>query len=475
LTIVDRRLNSSRVSPVLGFTLALATAGCGRGDAADDILKTQLAEQQIPGAAIVVVKSGQIVKAGGYGLADRERRLTVAADTIFRIQSVSKPFTATAVMMLVEEGKIGLDDPVSRHLDRCPASWARLTVRHLLSQTSGLRDFVNEPAIDLEQPSTDGELMASVASRPLKFEPGESWDYSNTNYLLLGMIIERVSGRWHGDLLAERIFRPLEMTRTSIPRDRANVAGRAQGYTLDRGRIRPSTTEGELAMSVVSYAGGGILSTVLDLAKWDAALGTDRLLRRATREQMWTPVKLNNGTSHPYGFGWELGGTAPHRRVSHAGKWFGFAAQIDRFVDDRLTIVVLTNLAESAPARISRAVAGTLIPALATPVYEPIADTEPAVTERLADVLRRTSAGGLRAEDFAQTTWPYVAPLVDQMKRDFGKFGPLQTLTLVERTENGGDRSYRYRARFSRTTMIFHFVLTRDDRIATMMPELANQ
>ena len=457
---------------ILTVAFGMAWACKGNADVVDDLVKRQLTEQKIPGAAIVVLKAGKIAKAGAYGLADMESAVPVTAETIFRIQSMSKQFTAAGIMMLVEDGKLRLDEPAARYFDGAPGAWQKITLRHLLTQTSGLRDFINEPTLELSRATTDEQLLASVANRPLKFAPGDAWDYSNTNYLLLGMIIRRVSGQWYGDFLAERIFRPLGMTRTSVIHEGENDPGRAKGYTLDNGRIRPSAN---LPSVVAGYGGGGIQSTVLDLAKWDAALYADKVLKRAMLDQMWTPVKLNNGTSHGYGFGWEIGEIAQHRWIWHAGKWNGFAAQIDRFVDDRLTVIVLTNLAESAPARVSRAIAGTFVPALAVPVYRPIPDSEPAVTARFFDVLRRGLEGGLRASEFTDPVWAYIAPRIDQMKRDFTALGAIQKLTLVERSENNGERSYRYQARFGRTTMIFHFVLTKEDRIAVMTPELVNQ
>jgi len=431
-----------------------------------------LARQKIPGAAVAVLKAGKVVKVSAYGLSDVELNVPVKTDTILRLQSVSKQFTATGVMMLVEEGKISLDEPVSRYVDSCPESWQRITIRHLLNQTSGLKDFINEASnfaskLDLRQEVTDEQLVTILASQPLKFAPGDAWDYSNTNYLLLGMVIGRVSNSWYGDFLAERIFKPLDMTHTSVPRTRQPM----KGYTRDKGRIIPSGAVANLATSILSYGGGGIQSTILDMAKWDAALYTEQLLKRSTLQQMWTPAKLNNGTTQGYGFGWEVGKVAQHRQIWHGGNWTGFAAHIDRFVDDQLTVIVLANLAESDLAPISRGVASKFIPALAAPVYKPIADNEPEVTARFLDVLKRTGEGGLRPDEFIEPVWTYIAAHTDQMKRDFATLGVIQKLSLVERKNVGDDRSYRYQARFSRTTMIFHFVLTKDDRISVMMPE----
>jgi D-alanyl-D-alanine carboxypeptidase len=465
----------SRTRPLFGLTVLLGVFQPlpTRADVIDDLVQAELVSQKIPGAAVVVIRAGEVVKVGAYGLADKQREIPVTPGTIFRLQSVSKSFTAAGILLLVEDGKVALDDPISRHLANTPESWSKITIRHLLNQTSGLRDFINDPVINLREETDETQLLASAASRTLKFEPGLVWDYSNTNYLLLGIIITQVTGQWHGDFLAERIFKPLGMDHTSLPREgEAPNPERARGYTLRDKQVVPS---GVLAAAVTSNAGGGIQSTVNDLAKWERALASGKLLKPATLELMWTPAKLTSGATHPYGFGWEIGSLAGRRRISHTGRWTGYSAQVDRFIDDDLTVIILTNLAESSPEKISRGIAATFQPALAAPTYQPIEDREPAVTTRLTDVLRRTREGGLRAEEFVEPVWAYLEPRLDQTKNDFARFGPLQNLTLVERTDTPEGRSYRYRARFRRTSMIFHFVLTADDRIAVMMPEQVNQ
>ncbi|MDB5441593.1 MAG: penicillin-binding protein [Caulobacteraceae bacterium] len=324
------------------------------GAAVDGIATTQIAQQYIPGAAVAVVKAGQVVKAGAYGLASLELGAPVAIDTVFRPQSLSKPFTAMAIMMLVEGGRVRIEDPVSAHLKDCPASWAGIRISHLLSHTSGLADFINEAGIDLRREATDEALMASVASRPLKSPPGQAYGYCDTNYLLLGMILQQTTGQWYGDFLAERIFKPLDMTRTSVPRDHDIIPGRASGYFIENARMQ---SESFLAWTVRSYAGGGIYSSVLDLAKWDAALYTDRLLKRETLEQMWTPVKLNNGRPGNFGLGWEVKQSLGRRCVWHNGNWIGFSCDMERFVDDQLTVIVLSNRAEANIPLINTAIA----------------------------------------------------------------------------------------------------------------------
>lgn len=287
------------------------------------------------------------------------------------------------------------------------------------------------------------------------------------------MIIRSVTGKWYGDFLDERIFKPLGMDQTAVMKPTDNIPGRAMGYVMVNGKLQPGIIVGQ---PMLGYGGGGIRSTVLDLAKWDAALYGDKLLKQSSLAQMWTPVKLNNGASHNYGSGWETDNISGHRRIGHAGNFSsGFSGKIDRWVDDRLTLIVLTNLMGAPTARIAADIAGKYLPDVAMPVYMPITDTEPLVTQRLLDVLRRASEGKLRADEFAGTTWTYLQPLASQLQKDFTAMGPIEKLTLVQRSDDGTDRSYRYQAQFRRTKFIIHFVINKDDRIVLMSPENVNQ
>ena len=254
------------------------------------------------------------IKIQGYGLANVETGLKVKPDTVFQIQSVTKQFTATAIMMLVEEGKVNVDDPVSKNLDGAPDAWKTITVRHLLTHTSGIKDFINEPTASLRLDMTEDEVCQATLPRPLNFPVGSKYAYSNTNYHLLGMIIHKLTGRTWGQFVEERICKPLGMTDTRLYNHAAVVARRAAGYK----RAGRGWTNGDfIAPSILAYAGGGLLSTVEDLAKWDAALYTEKLLKRSTLEQIWTSGTLNDGSKAGYGFGWAVGEFArsPVRRA----------------------------------------------------------------------------------------------------------------------------------------------------------------
>ena len=270
----------------------------------DELVQSVMNQEHIPGLALVVVKDGKVLKAQAYGLADVKLKIPVTTNAVFRIASVSKSFVATAVMMLVEEGKISLDDPVSKYLDGTPGEWKPITIRHLLAHTSGIPDFLNENIwVHTWLYGFDQGVLKAVARRPLHFAPGADWRYSNSNYHLLGMIIRKVTGEAYGDFLRERIFEPLGMTQTFVSPIKGNVLGLAVGYKWQDNHLQPGDN---VAAPIKAYAGGGIVSTISDMAKWDGALYTEKLLKQSRLEQMWTPVRLNDGMKARYGFGWEL-------------------------------------------------------------------------------------------------------------------------------------------------------------------------
>ena len=328
------------------------------GDEIDEYVQSELRDQKIPGLSIAVVRNGEIVKAQGYGLANVELNVPVTTETIFQSGSVGKQFTATLAMMLVEEGKLGLDDPIGKYIADAPRMWKGITLRHLLTHTSGLsNDIYNR--INMRQDYTEDELVKEIAAMPLDFQPGEKWSYSNPGYVMLGIIIHKATGRFYGDLLREKIFEPLGMTTARIIDEADIIPNRAAGYRLVDGELK---NQEWVSPKLNTTADGALYLTALDMAKWAAGLDAGKLLGRASFDQMWTPVKLKGGKVEPYGFGWQFGEIRDHRVIEHGGGWQGFAAQISRYLsnkaDDKLTVIVLTNLAGARPGRIARRIAG---------------------------------------------------------------------------------------------------------------------
>lgn len=284
-----------------------------QADAIDDIVRTAMDAQKIPGLSLAVIKDGKVIRAKGYGWANIEWKLPVKPDTVFQIGSVTKQFTAAAILMLAEEGKVGLDDPLSRHVPEAPAAWHNVTVRQMLTHTSGIPSETEPEGLKIQtrQVFKPIEAIKHVKNPTLEFAPGSRWNYSNMGYYLLGLIIEKASGKPYGDFLQERIFQPLGMTHTRLNDLEAIVPHRASGYLYDDkgyGNWDP-------VHPALPYAAGALLSTVTDLAEWDLALSEGKLLSTASYQKMWSPTLLTNGKTHHYGFGWEMDTHSGQRRI----------------------------------------------------------------------------------------------------------------------------------------------------------------
>jgi CubicO group peptidase (beta-lactamase class C family) len=326
-------LGMSRPLAVAVVLVSLLVPVAARVDRVDDYVTSRIGEYHLPGLSLVVIRKGAIVKAEGYGFADVESKVAAKTETVFKIGSVSKQFFATAIMLLAQDGRLGLGDPVSKHISGTPPAWAPITIRHLLTHTAGL--VRESPAFDPAKQLPDADMIKAAFPVPLRFVPGEKWEYSNVGYYLLAEIIRVVSGQSWNDFLRARVFAPAGLT-TTVPTGTAGVGPLASGYTgNDNSRkaapffpLRPS---------------GAFLSTVLDLAKWDAVLDANRILREESRRQMWSPVTLSDGGTAPYGFGWHVQSLDGKLRVRHGGGLPGFAAEYMKYVDERLTVIVLTN------------------------------------------------------------------------------------------------------------------------------------
>jgi len=331
------------------FAVALAVITCGvplhaqsaarsslpARDSADRYVAAQMASQHIAGLSLAVVRAGKVIKAEGYGVADLEQGVAVTPRTVFKIGSVSKQLLAAGILILAQDGRLSVDDPVARHIPGAPASWSDITVRRFLTHTSGVTR--EGPAFDPLKVQPDSVVVSSAFSVPLEFPVGTKYQYCNVCYFALADMIARVSGKPWDAFLAERLFSPLGMSSTRTTTTTDIVPNRAHGYAWRNGRYVNATEYLALRPS------GAFLSTVLDLAKWDAALYGDRVITKANRDAMWTSVRLTDGSSPGYGFGWRLDSLAGHRRAHHGGTLPGFSAGIVRYPDDSLTVIVLTN------------------------------------------------------------------------------------------------------------------------------------
>jgi CubicO group peptidase (beta-lactamase class C family) len=304
--------------------------------------------------SVLVAKGNKILLSKGYGMADIEWNVPNTPDAKFRLGSITKQFTATAILQLAERHKLSVQDLACSYFVGCPAAWKKITIRELLSHTSGIHSYTDDkdfptPAF-IRVPKTPTEIVLLSKDKPLDFAPGTKWRYDNTGYILLGAIIEKASGEKYADYLKKHIFDPLGMSDTGYDVTAMVLHHRASGYQP----CGQSLCNADFIDMSLPYAAGSLYSTVQDLYKWDRALYTDKVLSKGSRERMFTPVMEN------YGYGWMLGPMANHKQIGHGGGIFGFTTYIARFPNDDAVVIVLSNNMASDTRALTAALAGTL-------------------------------------------------------------------------------------------------------------------
>lgn len=328
---------------------AQAPAAPTLGQRVDAYMQAAVRHDQFTGT-VLVAKDGVPLVHRGYGMANYEWRVANAPRSVYLIGSLAKQFTAMAIMQLRDRGRLSLTDSICRHLDRCPAAWEPITLRQLLSHTSGIMNFSSLPEWDdsLSMRRFDrGDFVDVFRDRALLFAPGTEFKYSNSGYYLLGLVIERVSGERYGDYLHRHIFGPLGMTSTRVDDGRTLMPYRTTGYYWAANAFVHALPQNVL----LSLGSGGILSTTGDLLRWDAALYTDTLLARASRDEMFTPVLKD------YGYGWEIRTSVGRPSLTHSGSEAGFSTYIMRLPKERVTVIVLSNSDRTSAGRVAHALA----------------------------------------------------------------------------------------------------------------------
>ncbi len=350
----------------------------------DAIIRSQFPADR-PGAAIIAVKNGQVIFRKAYGLANLELGVPLQPDMVFRLGSVTKQFTATAIMMLAEQGKLSIQDPITKYLPDYPMQGHVITVEHLLTHTSGIQSYTDMPGWMTSKILADmtvQELIDGFKREPMQFAPGERFAYNNSGYILLGAIIEKASGEDYGRFITDHIFKPLGMNSSYYGTNERIIPRRVEGYDGSQAEQRNARY---LSMTQ-PYAAGSLVSTVDDLARWDEALYTERLLKKPALEQMWTPYKLKDGKPTDYGYGWTLAKLQGRRAVEHGGGIFGFTSYGLRLPDDHVYVAVLCNTTtpKADPGFLARKIAAVLV---GKPFPEPVAiQLSPEILEKYTGV-----------------------------------------------------------------------------------------
>ena len=352
-------LRLSKVDPEADFSydyedLAFTRVGdCSMKPQVDALMRDYTGD--VPGASVLVLRDGEPVVRAGYGMSDMEAHTPATATTNYRLASVTKQFTAASILLLAEDGRLKLDDRVRKWLPSLPKAAEPITIRHLLTHTSGLIDYEDVIPETFKPQLHDADVLRLLESQDRTyFKPGSSYRYSNSGYALLALIVERASGRTFATVLRERIFQPLGMSNTvAYEEGISTVSNRAFGHTQEQGRWNRT----DQSQTSAVLGDGGIYSSIDDLAKWDAALYDGRLLRPSSLQAAFTPATHTDDPEVEYGFGWRITGET----LWHSGETVGFRNVIVRYPKRHLTVVVLTNRNEPEPYRLALEIAKTAI------------------------------------------------------------------------------------------------------------------
>ena len=433
--------------------------------AVDDLIKAEMQRQKIPGVGLAVVRNGKPFIVKGYGFANIEHQAPVIPETIFQSGSVGKQFTAMAVMILVEEGKISLDETIGKYLGKVPNAWANITVRNLLSHTGGMTDYPEN--FDFRKDYTEDELLMQAEQVPLAFQPGEKWSYSNLGYVTLGILIGKVSGKFYGDFLSERVFKPLGMQTARIISERDIVPNRAAGYVLVDGEVK---NQRWVSPSMNTTADGSLYLSLLDMLKWENGLASGKLLTPASYRQLWSPIKLKGGKEYPYGFGWGFRVLNGKRVIEHGGAWQGFRSHIARYPDNDLAVIVFANLAsanvERIASRLSALIDRTLEP-------KPVVDADPKLSAEFRRILEDILKGNVDASRFTPELAKALSNSEDRFLNHLKKSGPIRGFKLIETRKIDDTMGYRYDVEFDSITALLEIGMQKDRKIShfSLQPE----
>jgi D-alanyl-D-alanine carboxypeptidase len=357
-----------------------------RGDLAQriDAVMSEVYKSGQPGAAVIVRMNGRTIFRKGYGLADLELQVPIEPDMVFRLGSITKQFTAVSILMLAERGQLGLQDEITKFLPDYPTQGRKITVEHLLTHTSGIQSYtdMSEWLPLWRKDFTLKELIDLFKDKPMQFEPGERWADNTSGYILLGAIIEKVSGKTYEAFVDANIFKPLGMKQSYYGSTERIIPRRIPGYQMGRGGF---VNAPYLSMTQ-PYAAGSLLSTVDDLAVWNDAVFSGKVVKKEWLDKAFTPYKLKNGESSGYGYGWFVADFGGHRSIEHGGGINGFTSYEMAFPEDGIFLAILTNSAAPGRAPEPRAVkAAWLALGLAEPARKAVS-LPAADLDRLAGV-----------------------------------------------------------------------------------------
>jgi D-alanyl-D-alanine carboxypeptidase len=409
--------------------------------------------QNIPGMAVVVIRDG-VVEFKGYGVKDLTTKQPVKPNTAFAIGSITKPFTAMAIMMLLEEGKLNLDEPIDRYLKNLPEDWTSPTLRQLLSHTSGISEDFTWHKIKQRQ-----DFIEMAGKEDLDFPTGDSWSYSNSGFYLAGLIIERVSGQTYEKFMRDRIFQPLGMQHTQAKL--APVINLATGYEWDGENLQKMDLDEDRFV----YAAGNIISTASDMAKWVQAIDRGQLLNASSYQQLWTAATLKNGRSTGYGLGWFVDSFKGHPYIEHSGNVSGYSSVLYRYPQDRLDVIVLINNSDVniTGSLVANAIAGVYEPNVSLVGLSPQIDPNPEFTQKFLSLLQ----GNDRIISFTPEFQLQLKTRRGKFLKNYLKaFRQIEKLEFLHREAKNGDTKYYYKTSLQGKPIYAFVEVTKQQEIA---------
>lgn len=434
----------------------------------DGIAIQALQTQALGGLALAVVRNGRVVYSRGYGFSSVELQQTMRDSALFEAGSITKEFTAAIVLSLVDDGRLSLDAPLSRFVPDFPRA-GEITIRDLLAMRSGIPDYTDQPTFDKAAftPTTPQAIVDTVKQLPLDFTPGTQWEYSNTNYVLLGMVIEKAGGSAYVDQLFTKIVKPLNMLVTTFGNSGASSPDMATGYILQGDRLRPDKPW-DLDWA---YAAGGLVTNVLDLAVWDIGLLDGKAINNADLREMWTPTTLKDGTTVPYGFGWTIESLYGHREIDTNGGLPGYDGRNAMFPNDDFDVIVLGNSKSFDAGPVVSQIFAMFFPPTPAQVAEQTSGDAQALV-RSRSIFRQLQAGRLSPSDLLpDAAKRLTATLLSQAKAQLGPLGAPVKFEQFDKYLLGTQTVYTYRVTFKQAAIGFELALDSAGKVGSLTVE----
>ncbi len=459
---------------LLAFLFSAATA---RADGLDDFIRAEIKNRHIPGLSITVLRDGKIIKATGYGFANLELQSPATKDTVYEIGSISKQFASEALMLLVEDGKVNLDDSIRKYLPaNAPEIWQKITVRDLLNHTSGLKDWTEIKDFSYRREYSAKEFIDLVKDFPLLFQPKDNWSYSNTNLPLVGIIVERASGESYEDFVTERIIKPLNFPTIRFKHQADVVPNRATGYEWRNDKWE----NGEPFRPKVIAASGGILANATDLAGWWEAVLQNRVVKPTSLAQMLQPAKLNDGRTVAHGFAFFIDSFNGHKVIQHFGSTVGgFGSIVRYYPQEKVTVAVIGNLEDGGfgAEYIAKRVANIYVPASFVGGLKETPDAVPNQTQTYLQILKdiadkktpeilSTNFASKVSDNFRQQ----VAENLKQMK-SFAYLGNEKITADHFVLDAAAFEFSRYKMTLANKTVYYNFRMNKDGKVGWIIFE----